>query len=135
MRIWVDADACPKPIKAVLFRAAERRRIQLARYFDLRRPRSKRCNACDACTNAERWLSEHLPRRRKGRVGRHAAAGTDAPSGQFQRGDWVRVGRGYGQVVKVEGSGKALRLTIESTTDLKRRVVDPNRRRVEKVER
>ena len=24
MQIWVDADACPKPIKEILFRAAER---------------------------------------------------------------------------------------------------------------
>lgn len=24
MRIWVDADACPKPVKEILFRAAER---------------------------------------------------------------------------------------------------------------
>lgn len=29
MQIWVDADACPKVIKAILFRAAERRRIPL----------------------------------------------------------------------------------------------------------
>ncbi len=29
MRIWVDADACPKVIKDILFRAAERVRIQL----------------------------------------------------------------------------------------------------------
>jgi hypothetical protein len=28
MRIWVDADACPKVIKEILFRAAERRQIQ-----------------------------------------------------------------------------------------------------------
>lgn len=27
MKIWVDADACPKVIKEILFRAAERRRI------------------------------------------------------------------------------------------------------------
>lgn len=27
MHIWVDADACPKPIKDILFRAAERRRL------------------------------------------------------------------------------------------------------------
>ncbi len=27
MKIWVDADACPKVIKDILFRAAERRRI------------------------------------------------------------------------------------------------------------
>jgi uncharacterized protein YaiI (UPF0178 family) len=29
MKIWVDADACPKPIKAILFRAAERTGIDL----------------------------------------------------------------------------------------------------------
>ena len=29
MRIWVDADACPKVIKEILFRAAERRQILL----------------------------------------------------------------------------------------------------------
>ena len=29
MTIWVDADACPRPIKAILFRAAERTGIAL----------------------------------------------------------------------------------------------------------
>lgn len=29
MQIWVDADACPRAIKDILFRAAERRRIPL----------------------------------------------------------------------------------------------------------
>ena len=29
MRIWVDADACPAVIKTILFRAAERARVQL----------------------------------------------------------------------------------------------------------
>jgi uncharacterized protein len=28
MKIWVDADACPKPIKEILFRAAERTAVQ-----------------------------------------------------------------------------------------------------------
>jgi uncharacterized protein len=28
MKIWVGADACPKPIKEVLFRAAERTGIE-----------------------------------------------------------------------------------------------------------
>jgi uncharacterized protein len=28
MKIWVDADACPNPIKAILFRAAERVRVE-----------------------------------------------------------------------------------------------------------
>ena len=29
MRIWVDADACPRVIKDILYRAAERRKISL----------------------------------------------------------------------------------------------------------
>jgi uncharacterized protein YaiI (UPF0178 family) len=28
VRIWVDADACPGPVKAILFRAAERCRVE-----------------------------------------------------------------------------------------------------------
>jgi uncharacterized protein YaiI (UPF0178 family) len=29
VQIWVDADACPKPIKEILYRAAERRRVPM----------------------------------------------------------------------------------------------------------
>lgn len=29
MKIWVDADACPKVIKEILYRAAERKKLQL----------------------------------------------------------------------------------------------------------
>src|SRR3954469_1552542 len=29
MRIWIDADACPNPVKQILFRAAERMKIPL----------------------------------------------------------------------------------------------------------
>jgi uncharacterized protein YaiI (UPF0178 family) len=29
MKIWVDADACPKPVKEILYRAAERTRSEL----------------------------------------------------------------------------------------------------------
>lgn len=28
MKIWIDADACPKPVKEIVFRAAERRAIE-----------------------------------------------------------------------------------------------------------
>ena len=28
MHIWVDADACPRPIKEILFKAAERREVE-----------------------------------------------------------------------------------------------------------
>jgi uncharacterized protein YaiI (UPF0178 family) len=42
MHIWVDADACPAPIKEILFRAAERVRIRLTLVANqaLRVPRS-----------------------------------------------------------------------------------------------
>lgn len=29
MKIWVDADACPRPVKDILYRVAERKRIEL----------------------------------------------------------------------------------------------------------
>ena len=43
MRIWVDADACPRAIKEILFRAAERVRIRLTLVANrpLRTPRSR----------------------------------------------------------------------------------------------
>jgi uncharacterized protein YaiI (UPF0178 family) len=28
MRIWVDADACPNPVKEIIFRAADRRQVE-----------------------------------------------------------------------------------------------------------
>jgi len=43
MPIWVDADACPNPIKEILFRAAERARIEVVLVANqpLRTPRSR----------------------------------------------------------------------------------------------
>lgn len=43
MRIWVDADACPGTIKEILFRAAERVRVELILVANrpLRIPRSR----------------------------------------------------------------------------------------------
>ena len=43
MQIWVDADACPRPIKEVLFRAADKRSVQTTLVANqyLRTPPSK----------------------------------------------------------------------------------------------
>ena len=43
MQIWVDADACPRPIKEILFRAAERTGTQLVLVANrqMRTPRSR----------------------------------------------------------------------------------------------
>lgn len=43
MQIWVDADACPKPVKEILYRAAERTEVQLVLVANrpLRTPRSR----------------------------------------------------------------------------------------------
>jgi len=47
MRIWIDADACPNPVKEIVFRAAERRGLEVvlvANQF-IRTPPSKRIRA------------------------------------------------------------------------------------------
>lgn len=46
MRIWVDADACPNPIKEILFRAAERTGIALTLIanHEIRVPPSRNIN-------------------------------------------------------------------------------------------
>lgn len=43
MRIWVDADACPKAIKEILYRAAERRKVRVTLVANqiIRTPRSE----------------------------------------------------------------------------------------------
>ena len=43
MQIWVDADACPKPVKEVLFRAADRTQVKVTLVANqyLATPRSK----------------------------------------------------------------------------------------------
>lgn len=43
MRIWVDADACPNPVKEILFRVAEKRRllVLLVANRPVRVPKSK----------------------------------------------------------------------------------------------
>jgi hypothetical protein len=64
------------------------------------------------------------------------ARGARRPDVEWHRGDWVRVGgRHLGQVVRVEGEGRSLRLIVESATDLKQRSVNPRANRVERVER
>ena len=116
------------------------------------RSRARRRSDATAPRDAAAWRRERLPSRRSAAgpapfgaglavgggpepaapVTVEAAPPGDAP---FERGDWVRVdGRHLGQVVKVEGEGRALRLTIESVGDFRRRVVDPRRRRVEILE-
>ncbi len=46
MKIWVDADACPNPIKEILFRASERTHIPLTLVanHDIQVPRSRHIN-------------------------------------------------------------------------------------------
>jgi ATP-dependent DNA helicase RecQ len=108
--------------------ADECRRVTIERHFGL--PESTPpCGACDFCANAATWRSTHFTARVAGSPQAHAA------EHEWHRGDWVRVnGRHLGQVVKVEGDGRRVRLTIESAGDLQRRTVDPRRDRVERVQ-
>ncbi|GAV21058.1 hypothetical protein MMIC_P2037 [Mariprofundus micogutta] len=55
MRIWVDADACPKVIKEILFRAAERTRMPLTLVANMKiqHPRSEYINAIQVAAGAD----------------------------------------------------------------------------------
>ena len=123
------------------------RRVLLARHFALPEPEPPPgapaghgvCGACDLCTDAAAWRLRAFQPRAAGpsldtpAMDTPATAGGQAGPG-FRRGDWVRIdGRHLGHVVKVEGTGRRLRLVVESAGDLRHRTVDPRRSRVEKV--
>ncbi len=112
------------------------RRVLLAEHFETELPPAP-CAACDNCLSAEAsaaWMREHtLPRPATAPAPR-AAPGSQASEAGYQRGDWVRVdGRHVGQVLRVEGEGKRVRLLVEGADDLRRRTVDPRKRRVERL--
>jgi superfamily II DNA helicase RecQ len=118
----------------------ECRRVSISRHFDLPPP-DVPCGACDFCTSAEAWLATHLQPRPVAERGASIAAEGEAERASrgeaaFQRGDWVQIdGRHLGQVVRVDGSGRKLRLLVESAGDLARRLIDPRRVRVERLQR
>lgn len=65
MQIWVDADACPGPIKEVLFRAATRRDVMLTLVANhsLRVPASSRIRALQVERGfdvADRFIAERV---------------------------------------------------------------------------
>lgn len=64
MRIWVDADACPKVIKEILFRAAERVRVPLTLVANmkLQHPQSEYIDSVRVAAGADvadAWIVEH----------------------------------------------------------------------------
>lgn len=64
MRIWIDADACPKPVKEILFRAAERLQIPLTLVanMQLQHPRSKLIDSVRVAAGADvadAYIVEH----------------------------------------------------------------------------
>lgn len=106
----------------------ECRRATIARHFGLEEPGAP-CGACDVCTPELAWRAAHCE-------SRASAPALAERMEHWQRGDWVRINRRHlGQVVKVEGEGKRVRLVVESATDMQRRTIDPRRDRVERVER
>jgi ATP-dependent DNA helicase RecQ len=105
------------------------RRATLAAHFGLDSP-AVPCGACDLCTDAASWQSARLAPRATAA----SAASPERAAGRFERGDWVRVdGRALGQVLRVEGRGKRVRLWIEDARSLERFHVDPARRTVERL--
>jgi ATP-dependent DNA helicase RecQ len=106
------------------------RRVLLARHFDL--SEQDLAFGCDNSADGATWRGEHGG----GRELAPAAEADERPQdAAFHRGDWVRVdGRHLGLVLRVEGSGKRVKLVVEDAKDLRRRTVDPRRRRVERLE-
>ena len=121
--------------------AEECRRITLGRHFGTLDPAaSSPCGSCSVCTSPRRWLEEHmLPRTAPSSQSTpdpepEASPASDGDQPHFERGDWVRVkGRHLGQVLKVEGEGRRIRLLIEDASDLVQHTVDPRETRVTKL--
>jgi len=64
MRIWIDADACPKPIKDLLFRSAERRGVEVCVVANQRigipdSPLITRVQVAGKPDEADRYIAEH----------------------------------------------------------------------------
>ncbi len=102
------------------------RRVSLARHFGLDEPPGE-CGACDHCTNGDAWRAERFtPRERTPQEPKEREP--------FERGDWVRVdGRHMGQIVRVDGEGDRVRLVVESASDMRRRTINPRKKRVERL--
>ena len=121
------------------------RRRLIADHFELDAT-DEPCGACDACARTSDWVAASFTARpaaakpgaeKVEAQAEEAASDTSEadPDAPFRRGDWVRIdGRHLGHVVRVEGDGKRIKLVVESASDLKRRTVDPRRKRVEKIE-
>ena len=65
MRIWVDADACPRAVKELLFRAAERVQVEVVLVANqlIRTPRSRFIRAVvvsEGFDEADEYIVEHV---------------------------------------------------------------------------
>ncbi|MAB88447.1 MAG: ATP-dependent DNA helicase [Planctomycetes bacterium] len=106
------------------------RRVVLARHFGLEAADS--CGACDACVESGAWIGSELTPRG---IASHVPEEPEELEEPFKRGDWVEVdGRHLGQVLRVSGEGDRVTLVIEDAKDLRRRTIDPRRRRVRRID-
>ena len=109
------------------------RRVVLAEHFGLAREETLEsqfpCGRCDVCASTEDFVRTTFSERASALV---EARDEDA---RFARGDWVVVdGRHRGQVLRVEGRGRRLRLLVQDARDLETRLVDPRRQRVRRLD-
>ena len=110
------------------------RRELLARHFDL--DTDGLAFGCDNSEDPRAWRETHFePRPVVEREERPRASDEPRGDAQYARGDWVEIdGRHLGQVVRVEGKGNRIKLVVESAGDLRRRTVDPRRKKVKRLE-
>ncbi|MEZ6013802.1 MAG: ATP-dependent DNA helicase RecQ [Planctomycetota bacterium] len=125
------------------------RRVALARHFGLPDEGDELTRGCDVSEDGAAWRAQHLapravtaPGAGPARAGGPPSSGEPAgaeprneESPRFQRGDFVRVdGRHLGQVLRVDGRGRSVKLLVEGLDDMRRRTVDPRRQRVERID-
>ena len=110
------------------------RRIALAEHFALDPP-EEACGACDFCRDsaeAQAAIAELGP---SSRVDEGERRSDTSPELRYTRGEFLRLdGRRIVEVLRVEGRGKRLRLLVRDQRSLDDFVVNPNRRRLERIE-
>ncbi|MCB9890104.1 MAG: ATP-dependent DNA helicase RecQ [Planctomycetes bacterium] len=117
------------------------RRQLLADHFDLDAAPDA-CGRCDVCASTDEFVATSFERRQAPSSLRASERSNEAspshclPDVEFERGDWVEVGKGLrGQIVRVERTGRSVRLIIQDATSLEECSIDPRRRRVRRLPR
>ena len=110
------------------------RRTFFRHYFGLE-SEEEMCSACDVCVDAVGWLASHLPVRESSRKAPDLAIERDAKGTRLpRRGDFVRVGRAFAEVIGVDKRGRSAVVVVRMQEDGARRRIPWKSGRIRVVE-